>query len=153
MIRNMIYLMLLVTPLVAQLPAEDLEGAIQDQQMIGVLSASYLYQSYLNIGYLADATEGAVYSEEEALTQVDGLLNVIGGVRDELLAYSRQVESESDRLYLENLVKVADLLIQEASALLRYYESNDQEYAKQYMEFNAMAQKAIGQLLGVEAPE
>ena len=151
--KGMISIFLLTGALFAQSDTDIQQGNIADQQMIGVLSASYLYQSYLNIGLLADATAGGVYEIQEALAQCESLLTVIGGVRDEMLAYSKQIKSESDRLYVESLVKVADLLIQEGSALLRFYETNDETYAEEFMKFNELAQQAVSQLLGMEATE
>jgi hypothetical protein len=149
----MLVLLLMVSLLSGQSPDSLELSQVQDRQLIGILTASYLYQSYLNIGYLADATSGGVYSEDEAIEQVDGLIGVIGGVRDELQAYSKYMQSESDLLYVENLVKIADILLQEAGALQRYYQTGDEDYARDYLEFNDVAQRAISQLLGIEIPE
>lgn len=150
MIR-LILILLFVSVSMGQDIEQLLEGKVKDQQLIGVLSVSYLYQSYLNIGLLADATSGDIYSPDESLLQLGDLLGVIGGVRDEIYSYSKQVESESDKLYLESLVRIADLLLQEAGALMRYFETSEDSYAQQYLELNELAQQAINQILGMES--
>ena len=123
------------------------------QQMVGVLAATYLYQSYMNFGFLADGFEGELYSTADALDYCADLIAVVGGARDELQAYRSAQVLEADRAFIQDLVTIADVLLQEGVALQAYIQSGARADAERYQEFNELARQAIQQLLGVEGLE
>ena len=123
------------------------------QQMVGVLAATYLYQSYMNFGFLADGFEGELYDTDVALDYSADLIAVVGGARDELQAYRGAQVLEADRAFIQDLVTIADVLLQEGVALQAYIRSGSRADAQRYEEFNELARKAIQQLLGVEGLE
>ena len=142
--KRILILALLVPSLYGQ------EADTLGQQMVGILSATFLYQSYLNIGFLADLHAGGQYDEETALGHGETLVAVIAGARDELQAYRRYQVSEVDQQYIAELIKVVDVLLQECIALNEYMETGDPRAADRFNEMNELAQQAISQLLGLE---
>src|SRR5207249_7457862 len=58
-------------------------------EAVGGLSVAHLYQSYLNIGLLADAVESETYSDKEALPILQKIQDLLGGV-DKHLAHIGQ---------------------------------------------------------------
>lgn len=135
------------------LPLEAQEKESVDQEMVGILSATFLYQSYLNIGFLADLHVAGQYDADKAQAHCETLLSVISGTRDELQAYRNHQLTETDQRYVAELVKVVDILLQECVALNEYIQTGDPAPATRFNELNAQAQEAISLLLGLEEIE
>ncbi|MCF7797680.1 MAG: hypothetical protein K9N11_06160 [Lentisphaeria bacterium] len=119
-------------------------------KMVGVLAASYLYQSYLNIGYLADLNAVDAYSFTELDENLDAVMQIIGGVRDELRVYSTVLPLKTDSLYVDILVQASDLLLQEAAALQKYMQTGNEQDAAVYLQLNGDARKLLESLLGLK---
>ncbi len=118
-------------------------------QMIGVLSASYLYQSYLNIGYLADLNAVKAYKYEKLDENLQTVIQIVGGVRDQLKLYSLLLTVEADSQYVSALVRTADLLLQEAYALRKYMQSGTDKDAAIYLGYNKQVRMIVEKLLGL----
>ena len=119
-------------------------------KMVGVLAASYLYQSYLNIGYLADLNAVKAYKYQELNDNLNTVIQIIGGVRDQLKLYSLVLPVKSDSQYVSILVQTSDLLLQEAAALRKYIQTESEQDAAVYLHLNQQARSILGRLLGLQ---
>lgn len=119
-------------------------------KMVGVLAASYLYQSYLNIGYLADLNAVDAYPFTELDENLNAVMQIIGGVRDELRVYSTTLPLRSDSMYVDVLVQASDLLLQEAAALQKYMQTGKEQDAAVYLHLNGQARTLLENLLGLK---
>ncbi len=135
----------------AALPTTTL-AAVKDRYLeaLGGLSASHLYQSYLNIGLLADGVEKEVYALDEAekmLGSVTDLMNLVEGQ----LAKVRQTGLEpDDHASLERIKAVTALLRLQTETLQAYWVSGDMEEARQYHQAREATWKGLSKVLGLE---
>lgn len=146
-------LCLLLVAGVPSLNAQTLRQAPTDTlslKMVGVLAASYLYQSYLNIGYLADLNAVDAYSFTELDENLNSVMQIIGGVRDELRVYSTTLPLKTDSTYVDILVQASDVLLQEAAALQKYMQTGNEQDAAVYLHLNGQARKLLENLLGLK---
>ena len=119
-------------------------------KMIGVLAASYLYQSYLNIGYLADLHAVDAYEYDKLDENLNIVIQIVGGVRDELKWYTLLVPLKSDSQYVDILVQTSDLLLKEAGALRKYFQTEDKQDAAIYLHLNEQARTVLVTILGMK---
>lgn len=119
-------------------------------KMIGVLAASYLYQSYLNIGYLADLHAVDAYEYKKLDVNLNIVIQIVGGVRDQLKWYTRIVPLKTDSQYVDVLVQASDLLLKEAGALRTYFQTEDSQDAAVYLHLNEQARTVLETILGMK---
>lgn len=119
-------------------------------KMIGVLAASYLYQSYLNIGFLADLHSVDAYDFKQLDENLNIVIQIVGGVRDQLKWYTFVVPLPSDSQYVDVLVQASDLLLQEAAALQKYIQTEDKQDAAVYLHLNEQARTVLEKILGMK---
>jgi hypothetical protein len=98
-------------------------------EAIGGLSAAHLYQTYLNLGMLADATENDVYSESEA----KNLLKTVSALMDKVdIQLGRVLESSTDpedKKKLEQVRDLTKLLRAQARELRAYWDTPEKDTA------------------------
>jgi hypothetical protein len=140
-------------PVKVSAPAKKAEAStLKDRYLeaLGGLSASHLYQTYLNIGLLADSVEKEAYTQEEAdkmLASVTDLMKLV----DVQLAKVRQSDLTSDdQISLERIKAVMGLLRLQSETLQNYWDSGDENDAKQYHLAREAAWKGLSKVLGLE---
>jgi len=99
---------------------------------LGGMSAAHLYQSFLNIGLLADGVENETYSPAEA----EKMLSTVTGLMD-LMDRNLQKLSESgldaeDRRSVERIRGLSEKLRAQAAALRAYWASEGEAAAERY---------------------
>jgi hypothetical protein len=98
-------------------------------EAIGGLSAAHLYQTYLNLGMLADTTENDVYSESEA----KNLLKTVSALMDRVdIQLGRVLESSTDpedKKKLEQVRDLTKLLRAQAKELRAYWDTPEKDTA------------------------
>jgi hypothetical protein len=117
-------------------------------QTTALLSVSHLYQTYLNIGLLADARENEVYGETEALAmlqQVTGTLGLVDGQLDKIQETKLE---DGDRKDVGRVRALATALKALAESLKSYWNNPGKERASQYKKARAAAWEQIKPLLG-----
>ena len=116
-------------------------------EALGGLSAAHLYQSYLNIGLLADGVEGEVYSRADArkvLATVTGLMDTV----DKQLARLPEEKLKKDeRAALLRIRSLTTLLRTQIEELQAYWESGDKNHAKRFHKLREEAWAGIKELL------
>jgi hypothetical protein len=117
---------------------------------LGMLSAAQVYQTYLNIGLLADGVENEVYTKaqaEEMLTTVVGLLDQ----GDRQLDTVRQTELDADDQ--ANVLRIQGLTVllrRQASALRAYWATGDREQITRYHQARETTWKSLSDALGID---
>ena len=127
-------------PEVADLP-DEVVGAL------GGLTASHLYQSYLNIGLLADAVEGEVYKPDEAkksLARVAAMMATIDRVLERLAG---QPLSDEEKKVLTEARRLSGLLRTQARELQGYWDTGAKEHATRFHQAREQAWEGIRTLL------
>src|SRR5207249_10145257 len=66
-------------------------------EALGGLTATHLYQTYLNIGLLADAVEGEVYSAAEARKLLATVMDLVDAVERQLGKVSADLKDEDEK--------------------------------------------------------
>ncbi|HYV34459.1 MAG TPA: hypothetical protein VE988_02070, partial [Gemmataceae bacterium] len=115
-------------------------------ETLGSLSAAHLYQSYLNIGMLADAVEKEGYSQEQAnnmLATVVSLMNVVDKQLDKLAKADLGAEEKND---VERIRELSGLLRVQVAALRAYWLTGQQEQATRYQAAREKAWTALSEV-------
>lgn len=117
-------------------------------ETVGLLAGLQLYQSYLNIGLLADAGAEGLYEAGE-LTQL------LGSVVTPLEKIEKQLEkvaglkslSEDDAAAVARMQKIAGLLRQQGKSLRSFWETGVADHGKKYEESRQTAWAELSDLL------
>jgi hypothetical protein len=115
-------------------------------ETIGTLAATNLYQTYLNIGFIADGEVEGIIEEQEALellASVQSRMEMTGRQLDRLAKLDL---SADDRRALENLRKVHGRLKDQADALESLWLTGDQDHGDRYEQNRKEAWEAISKL-------
>jgi len=117
---------------------------------IGGLSASFLVQTYLNIGLLADASvkkDADMEQQEGVLTTVQELLNKTEKQLDELMNTEM---SDDDKVTLKKIKSCYALLDEQISALHTFWKDKSDENGKAFDQARKAAWKKISATLGIK---
>src|SRR5579864_6968718 len=139
-------------------PAKPAEGskpfeAPKDRRVlletIGTLTASHYYQTYLNIGLIADAKAKGTYSEKDAYRLLDSVLSLLDSVDGKLADLAKLGIDANDRDTLEQMRKLSKQLREQGKALQTSWNtSKDEDFAK-YESIRKDSWVAISKLLGI----
>jgi hypothetical protein len=110
------------------MPAQDV------LETLGSLSSAHLYQSYLNIGLLADAVEHQSYSQAQANEMLDTVVGLMNSVDDQLARLARADLPEGDREDVEHIRDLSGFLRVQIAALRAYWLTHDAQHAARYQE-------------------
>jgi len=101
---------------------------------IGVLSAGHLYQSYLNIGLLADGVAKGGHAVDQANPLLDSILSVIETYDRELTRCSSARLADEDRQTMNRLKQANLKLLAQGQALKKYWAQEDVRLAEKQLE-------------------
>jgi hypothetical protein len=119
-------------------------------ETLGGLSAAHLYQSYLNIGLLADAVENDSYSEAQAngmLATVTSLMDMVDRHLDQLGSTDMPKEDRQD---MERIRDLAQLLRSQVTSLRAYWRTGDARDARRYHQARDKAWSGLSDVLGLQ---
>jgi hypothetical protein len=118
-------------------------------ETLGGLSAAHLYQTYLNIGLVADAVENETYTAAQAkemLTTVAGLMDVV----DKQLARLAKMDlSTEDQQDVQRIRTISSLMRVQIASLQAYWLTGDARHAARYHETREKAWKGLSEVLGL----
>ncbi len=119
-------------------------------EALGGLSAAHVYQSYLNIGLLADGVESEAYTKAEAeqmLATVASMLDLV----DRQLNKVSELDLEADDMQsVERIQELTVLLRRQASALRSYWTTGDEVQITRYHEARETTWGSLSKLLDLE---
>jgi hypothetical protein len=118
-------------------------------ETLGGLSATHLYQSYLNIGLVADAVENDTYTQAQAsqmLFTVAGLMDVV----DKQLERLTKMElSGDDKQNVQRIRAISSLMRVQIASLQAYWLTGDEKHAKRYHDTREKAWAGLSEVLGL----
>ena len=118
-------------------------------QTIGALTAAHYFQTYLNIGFIADGKGHGIYSEKDARRVLQSVLTLLDSV-DRRLETLKHVNLNKDDLEsLEQMRAISALLRQQAKELQNYWERGQDEDLNRYESIRKNSYAAISKLLGI----
>ncbi|HEV3144758.1 MAG TPA: hypothetical protein VGZ47_12785 [Gemmataceae bacterium] len=118
-------------------------------ETIGALNASHSYQTYLNIGMIADAKAKGVYSEKDAYKLLDSVLSLLDSVDGKMSELAKLEFDAGDRDTLEQMRKLSKLLREQGKALQTAWDTGRDDDAVKYENIRKDSWTAISKLLGL----
>ncbi|MBA4192109.1 MAG: hypothetical protein C0467_29375 [Planctomycetaceae bacterium] len=117
-------------------------------ETVGLLSGLQLYQTYLNIGMLADARAEGLYEASE-LAQLLGSVVVPLDTVDKQLAKVAALKglSKEDATAITRMRKIAGRLKQQGKSLQAFWDTGVEDHGKKYEESRQAAWKELDELL------
>jgi hypothetical protein len=112
-------------------------AAVPNERMLetlGGLSAAHLYQSYLNIGLLADAVDNKTYTQAQALEMLTTVVGLMDTVDKQLDRLARNDLSADDKRDVERIRSLSALLRVQVVALRLYWSTGSAQQAVRYHE-------------------
>jgi hypothetical protein len=118
-------------------------------EALGCESAVHLYQSYLNIGLIADAVAHKTYTPQEGsnlLSTVAGLMDVVDKQLEGLDKMDIRAE---DREGVQRIRALASLMRVQLASLRAYWLSGDSQHADRYQQTREQAWSELSKILGL----
>lgn len=129
-------------------PVEDEKNSMLET--IGLLAGLNLYQTYLNIGFLADAKSEDLYGDEEVLVLLSSIQAPLEKVETQIGKLTKHPTlSQEDRDSLENIRKLTGLLREQGKELKAFWTNGKEDHAHKYDAARQEAWKGISKLLGM----
>ncbi len=120
-------------------------------EALGSLTAAHLYQSFLNIGLLADAVENEQMDVEEAEKALSHITRFMTLVDDQLNQLAKTDLDTNDRDALQGIRKHTELLRTQASALRSYWMTGDLDDAEMFHVAREEVWAGVSTILGLES--
>jgi hypothetical protein len=117
-------------------------------ETVGVLTAAHCYQTYLNIGLVADGKAKAIYTDDEAYKLLNSILSLLDSVDRKLANLGKIGLDKEDRDSLEQMRDVSDLLYRQAKQLEKFWDSGKDEDAAKYEDVRKDSWAAISKVTG-----
>jgi hypothetical protein len=131
-------------------PVEPVKDRRVLLEVIGTLTASHCYQTYLNIGMVADGKSKGVYTEKDAYRVLESVVSLLDTVDKKMGELSKVDLEASDRDTLEQMRKLSLLLRDQGKALQTAWDTGRPEDATKYENVRKDSWAAISKLLGLD---
>ena len=118
-------------------------------ETVGALTAANCYQTYLNIGFIADGKAKGAYIDRDANKVLDSVLSLLNSVEHNLAALGKMDLDKQDRESLEQMRDLSALLRVQGKELQAYWDSGKEEDAAKYDNTRKDSWAAIGKLTGI----
>jgi hypothetical protein len=119
-------------------------------QALGALTAAQVYQTYLNVGLLADAWEKDLYPEDDLRKMLDSVARLIDTVDKSLADLAGADFNDDDRKALKQSRELVTLLKTQAKELAAYWKSGDKDDAEKFQKTRRTAWAGIRELLKID---
>jgi hypothetical protein len=134
-------------------PKDTVDPAKADlSETVGLLSGLHLYQTYLNIGMIADCKTEGVYPEKDARTLLASIMTPLEKIDKQLEKVLKRMTEKDDREALDTVRKLVSVLREEGKQLQLYWETGKAEHSTKYEAARKEAWAGISKLLGIEEP-
>ena len=118
-------------------------------ETIGCLTSAHYFQTYLNIGFIADGKTRGTYSDKDARTVLDSVLSLLHSTDKKLESLGKVELDKEDRERLRELQTVSDLLRQQGKELQTYWDTGKDENAAKYENLRKNAWTTMTRLMGI----
>ena len=119
-------------------------------EAIGGLAASHLYQTYLNIGLLADSVEGEVYEKEEARRLLDTVAGLTSAVEQQLDRVGHQSLKDDEKKALNRPARSLPAFGHRCANCRNYWEEDDKDHVERFHKAREDSWKGIKALLNID---
>ena len=130
--------------------APPAEPRAQLTETVGLLSGLYLYQTYLNIGLLADGKAERVYDEKAARAVLATVVTPLDAVDKQLAKVGALAQTEADRQAAARLRQLVGLLRQQGQQLVTFWDSGKSADGARYEATRQEVWKQLNALLGLD---
>jgi len=132
------------------LPLPEIKSKEPYLETIGGLSAVHLYQSYLNIGLLADAVENETYTRAEAVNVMLTVMELVNMVEKQLGKLPAKGLTPEDEAALDAIQALTRDLRTQSNSLVSYWASGEPAHATRYQSAREQSWNALKEMMGLE---
>jgi len=118
-------------------------------ETVGCLTAAHYFQTYLNIGFIAEGKAKGTYTDSDARKVLDSVLSLLNSTDTSLDALGRIDLDKDDRERLEQFRAASALLRQQGKELQAYWETGKDDNAAKYESLRKNAWATISKLMGI----
>jgi hypothetical protein len=129
----------------AQPKAEDRRQLLET---VGALSAVHAFQTYLNLGLIADGKAKGTYTDRDARKMLDSVLGLQDCVDQKLSALAKTDLDKQDRNTLDDMRTLSDLLRKQGKELEAYWDSGKPEDEARYESVRKDTWAVLNRLMG-----
>jgi hypothetical protein len=119
-------------------------------ETVGLVAGLQLYQTYLNIGLLADAQAEGLYEEAEAAQLLGSVVGPLEKIEKQLEKVAALKLTKDDVVAVNRMKKIAGLLRSQGKSLQSYWDTEAEDHNKKYEETRQAAWKELSDLLDLE---
>jgi hypothetical protein len=119
-------------------------------ETVGMLAGVQLYQTYLNVGMLADAYAEDVYETAEAKQLLGSVVGPLEKIEKQFDKVAALKLTKEDAAAVARMKKIAGLLRQQGKSLQAYWDAGAEDDKKKYEEARQAAWKELSDLLDLE---
>jgi hypothetical protein len=142
------------TPRESQKPAAGPANASDERarllEALGTLTSAHYFQTYLNIGFIADGKTRGTYTDRDARKVLDSVLSLVNSTERKLEALEKIDLTAGDRARLVELQAVSALLRQQGKELQAWWGTGKDDNASRYEALRQNAWASILKLMGSE---
>jgi hypothetical protein len=131
-------------------PAETNPTTEALTEMVGVLAGLQVYNTYLNIGLLADGLAAGLYEPADAYQLLGSVVKPLEQVELQLDKLAKHPLSKGDLEAVQRIKKITTLLRQQGKELDAYWTTGKSDSSKKYDAARQAAWKEISSLLDLE---
>jgi hypothetical protein len=128
-------------------PSRSAPVSLHLREALGGLTGSHLSQGHLNIGLIADAVEGEVYTKAQGSKLLDGIADLLATVGKKVRDLPPDSLQPQERKHLEQAARVEKLLQAQIKDLRLYWDSGGKEHADRFQKARQQSWTALQQLL------
>jgi hypothetical protein len=118
-------------------------------ETLGALTAAHCYQTYLNIGLIADGKARGVYTDRDAYKVLDSVLALEQALDRRLAAIDKLDLDKEDRASLDQMLLVSALIRKQAKELQTFWDTGRDEDAAQYESVRKDSWAALSKVMGI----
>jgi hypothetical protein len=133
-------------------PNDDAKAAQERRQLletVGALTSAHCYQTYLNIGLLADGKVKGVFTDRDAYKVLDSVLSLHSSVDRNLEVVAKMDLDKRDLESLQQMRQLSALLSEQGKELKAFWDGGKEEDAARYDDARKNSWAAIGRLTGI----
>jgi hypothetical protein len=115
---------------------------------IGTLTAAHFFQTYLNIGFIADGKAKGTYTNDDARKMLRSVLSLVDSVDRQLESLGQRTLDQEDCASLQQMRAISALLRQQGTELQTSWD-NGHEDAARYESLRQDSYAAISKLMAI----
>ncbi len=119
-------------------------------ETVGLLAGLQLYQTYLNIGLLADARAEGLYEASELTQLIGSVVGPLEKVDKQLEKIAAMKLSVEDAAAVARMRKITGLLRAQGKSLQSFWDTGVADHSKKYEEARQAAWKELSELLELD---